>query len=87
VLSQLPLLLPLLLLLSSKAMFWYFIRNSMAFLKQQSTHPMFFGMLTVSLINVTQQFNWVGYGVSEKVVQQKTFVHNTSAVNMARVTN
>jgi hypothetical protein len=27
----------------------------------------------------------VKYGVSTKVVQQKTFVHNTSAVNVARV--
>jgi hypothetical protein len=50
----LQLLLPSLLLLSSKAMSQYFMRNPMAFLKQQSACPIFFGMLTTSLINVTQ---------------------------------
>jgi hypothetical protein len=29
----------------------------------------------------------VKYGVSTKVVQQKTFVHNTSTVDMVRMTN
>jgi hypothetical protein len=34
-----------------KAMFQYFIRNPTAFLKQQFDCPMFFGVLTASLIN------------------------------------